>query len=122
MKVCPKCGGKKFVVTAHVTEDWLVDEEGNWLDTRSSCNDVTHNPDNNDIWVCDACGYEAAGSDFEMKEYDVTISYIANKTVRVTAFDADKAVDMATSELDIESPMSYLVNDAEGKTVLDGMF
>ena len=26
-KRCPKCGGKNFIVTAHVTQEWLVDEK-----------------------------------------------------------------------------------------------
>lgn len=122
MKICPKCGGKKFIVTAHVTEDWLVDEGGNWLDTCSSCNEVTHYPNNDDLWTCSECGYEAAGSEFEMNEYDVTISYIANTTIKVMAQNADRAVDMASYELESESPISYTVQDEEGRTVLDGMF
>ncbi len=25
---CPKCGGKRFNSTAHVTQDWELNEEG----------------------------------------------------------------------------------------------
>ena len=27
MKKCPNCGSEEFFVTAHVTQDWLVDKQ-----------------------------------------------------------------------------------------------
>lgn len=122
MKVCPKCGGKQFIVSAHVVEDWLVDENGNWIETICSGNEVSHRPDDGDLWVCSWCQYSANGRDFEAKSFNVTISYTVNETVTVAAHDADGAVSMASERIGCEDPVSYVVEDEDGNIVLDGMF
>lgn len=66
MKRCPECGGKRFVVTAHVTQDWVVDEFGNYIKTIEDCIEVTHRPDSDDLWECFECGYSAIGKEFEI--------------------------------------------------------
>ena len=66
MKRCPECGGKRFVVTAHVTQDWVVDENENYIKTLEDCVDVTHRPNNEDLWECYECGYSASGIEFEI--------------------------------------------------------
>ena len=68
MKKCPKCGHSKFYVTAHVTQDWLVDENENHLETQNECVEITHKPDDEDVWVCEECGYDASGKEFNIKE------------------------------------------------------
>ena len=68
MKKCPKCGNNKFYVTAHVTQDWLVDEDGDYIKTVEDCVEVTHFADSEDVWTCSKCSYEAAGSEFEKEE------------------------------------------------------
>ncbi len=45
---CPKCGGTTFLVTAHVTQTWKVDEEGDFISEVSSCDEITHKPDDDD--------------------------------------------------------------------------
>lgn len=65
MKICPKCGGQVFIVTQHVTQTVKVDGEGYFISEVSSCDEVTHAPDNDDIWQCEKCGFDAAGSEFE---------------------------------------------------------
>ncbi len=64
MKKCPKCGHDKFIVTAHVTQTWLVDKKENFLETIDECDQVTHAPNDEDVWTCDKCGYDAAGKEF----------------------------------------------------------
>jgi hypothetical protein len=49
---------KTFRTVASVLEDWVVDPEGNWLETLSSL-DVVHEPDPGNIWECLTCGAEA---------------------------------------------------------------
>ena len=66
MKRCPECGGKRFVVTAHVTQDWVVDENEMYIQTIDDCVDIVHRPDNDDLWECFECGYSASGSEFEV--------------------------------------------------------
>lgn len=66
-KICPRCGNDTFLVTAHVTQDWLVDADGNFIEEKKACVDVTHRPDNDDIWACAECGYARPGSEFEQK-------------------------------------------------------
>lgn len=68
MKRCPKCGGKKFIVTQHVAQTVLVDADGNFISEKSSCDEVTHAADDDDIWTCDCCGFSAAGSKFNAEE------------------------------------------------------
>lgn len=68
MKRCPECGGTQFTVSAHVVEEWLVDEEGSFLQVIQSGLEVAHDPDDEDIWECFECGYSAAGSKFNVKE------------------------------------------------------
>ena len=64
MYICPKCGNKKFIVTAHVTQDWIVDQNGTFIRSIQECAEVTHGPDDEDIWSCSSCGYDAPGKFF----------------------------------------------------------
>lgn len=66
MKKCPICGNTEFHVTAHVTQSWLVDGEGCFMEALSDCDAVTHEPDNQDLWTCSKCGHEAPGEKFEV--------------------------------------------------------
>lgn len=66
-KRCPKCGAKQFVVSAHVVQDWLVDENGKFIECRENCVEVAHKPDDEDIWECNECGHSAAGSEFNVE-------------------------------------------------------
>lgn len=68
--ICPKCGGRNFIVSAHVVQGWRVDAGGDYLETTEECIEVTHSPDDEDIWVCDDCGFDAAGSEFLVNEED----------------------------------------------------
>lgn len=64
MKQCPRCGAKEFFVSAHVVQDWVVDENGTFLEIIDDCIEVTHYPDDTDIWDCAECGYSDRGSAF----------------------------------------------------------
>lgn len=68
MKRCPKCGCEEFHVTAHVVQEWLVDCNGDYIDTFDDCVEVTHYPKDDDIWVCNECMYIAEGDEFNVKE------------------------------------------------------
>lgn len=68
MKRCPQCGHTEFLVTAHVTQDWRVDENGDYIDMALDCVDVTHWPNDEDIWECAKCGYSDSGKMFNVKE------------------------------------------------------
>ena len=123
MKICPKCGGKRFIVPVNVVQDWVVDENGNYIDvSEDSAPTILHYPDNNDTWECEKCGYTSSGDGLEMKEYDVTISYTTSRTFTVKARNADEAIDRAVINLGIcDSPISYAVFH-EGNCVEDGTF
>lgn len=64
---CPKCGATEFSATAHVTQDWTLDEYGAFVEAENECTEVTHYPDDSDIWVCKTCGFDGAGSEFLQK-------------------------------------------------------
>lgn len=55
---CPNECKSFFVTTAHVMEEWLVDERGDWVETRETL-ETTHGPDTGNIWTCDKCGAAA---------------------------------------------------------------
>ena len=68
MKKCPKCGAETFYVTAHVTQDWKMNKYGDYVETMDDCIEITHYPDDTDIWGCANCYYEDRGSAFNVKE------------------------------------------------------
>lgn len=68
MKRCPRCGCTEFFVTAHVAQDWRVDKNGNFVEELNTCIEVTHFPDDDDIWDCAECGYSNSGETFNVKE------------------------------------------------------
>jgi hypothetical protein len=49
---------KEFITTAHVMEDWVVDEHGSWLSTMESIQ-TDHGPDPDNTWYCRTCGADA---------------------------------------------------------------
>lgn len=58
--VCPKdAKHKRFTTTAHVMQEWEVDERGEYQSVTEECMQVTHSPDVDNIWVCKECGSEA---------------------------------------------------------------
>lgn len=71
MYICPKCKGDRFIVTGHVVQEWLVDDAGLCIDVRDDCVCVTHDPDDQDIWRCFKCDYEAAGKEFHVNEIQI---------------------------------------------------
>ena len=62
---CPLCGNTSFHVTAHVTQTWEVDEEGDFVEEVTSCDEITHKPDDDDIWNCanPDCSWSGARSE-----------------------------------------------------------
>lgn len=61
---CPKCGGTTFLATAHVTQDWKINESGSFIECVTECVEVTHEPNQEDILTCDNCGHSASGEEF----------------------------------------------------------
>ena len=37
---CPRCGGKTFCATAHVTQDWELDDSGTFVRCLNDCIEV----------------------------------------------------------------------------------
>lgn len=57
---CPKNEEhKEFIATAHVTQSWKVDSQGEFIEVLEDCMEVTHSPKKDDIWTCAICGTEA---------------------------------------------------------------
>lgn len=70
-KRCPKCGCTTFHVSAHVVQDWEVNANGAFQKVIDDCIEVTHFPDDQDIWDCACCGYSQAGSAFNITNQEV---------------------------------------------------
>lgn len=66
MKRCPQYGNEHFAVTRHVTQTVLVNRDGFYEGTATSCDEVTHEADDDDIWNCTSCGYSAPGREFNV--------------------------------------------------------
>lgn len=49
----------RFVTVAHVTEDWIVDSEGNLVEVSDTGGEVVAPPDPDNTWTCCGCGAEA---------------------------------------------------------------
>ena len=50
----------RFVTVAHVTEDWLVDEHGGFIQVADgSESEILHVPHPDNIWTCVICGAQA---------------------------------------------------------------
>lgn len=57
--VCPKDPyHKRFITVAHVSEDWEVDESGQFLRSKGVV-EVVHKPRHENSWTCAVCGEEA---------------------------------------------------------------
>jgi hypothetical protein len=57
--ICPNNENhKKFNTTAHVVQEWVVDESGNFLEELSTL-ETTHPPTIDNVWYCSECGAEA---------------------------------------------------------------
>lgn len=58
--ICPNNKDhKRFSVVCHVTEEWEVDENGNFIKLIEGCIDVIHGPSKDTVWCCMECGSEA---------------------------------------------------------------
>ena len=56
---CPKDPThKRFKTVAHEMHEWLVNEEGDFIEDIE-CLEVSHDPDIGNIWTCAECGAEA---------------------------------------------------------------
>lgn len=73
---CPLCGNTSFYVTAHVTQTWQVDKEGNFVKEITSYDEVAHRPDDDDIWNCanPDCSWSGAGSEAVVDSEDADAS------------------------------------------------
>lgn len=68
MKRCPECGYENFYVIARVTQMWMVDQDGDFIQTEDDCVAVTHYPNDKDTWICAHCTYENLGSAFNVQD------------------------------------------------------
>lgn len=52
------CTSKKFVTVAHVVEEWVVNEYGDFEEKLETL-ETTHGPDPQNSWTCQECGAAA---------------------------------------------------------------
>ena len=59
LATCPKDPEhKRFATVAHVSEDWIVDEHGQFIEVCTT-GEVVAAPRRGNIWTCIKCGAEA---------------------------------------------------------------
>lgn len=52
-----------FVTVAHIAQEWVVDENGNFQEVHNQCTDTVAQPDPGNTWECKECGAEAIVTD-----------------------------------------------------------
>ena len=61
---CPKSNRhKRFSVTAHIVQEWEVGPDGQFTKVITDCTDVTHQPAQDDLFLCRTCGTQALVED-----------------------------------------------------------
>jgi len=56
-RICPKSPDHKtFLTTAHVVQEWVVDEHGDFVEMSGGYDEVIHGTDHNNTWTCATCG------------------------------------------------------------------
>jgi len=53
---------KRFGTTAHEVHDWIVDENGDFIEDLG-CSEMDSGPDSGNTWTCMECGAEAIVED-----------------------------------------------------------
>jgi hypothetical protein len=53
---------KRFITVAHVSQDWEVDEEGNFMDNLGDL-EIVARPNPGNCWTCKDCHAEAIVTD-----------------------------------------------------------
>lgn len=54
--VCPNNSEhKRFITTAHVMQEWEVDNHGNFVKELVPCLEISSEPDSGNEWVCADC-------------------------------------------------------------------
>ena len=48
----------RFLTTAHVMQEWVVDESGYFVDVSVECLEFSHGPDSDNVWQCYDCEHE----------------------------------------------------------------
>jgi hypothetical protein len=62
--ICPKDPThKQFLTTATVTQDWLVDADGEFVKVVNDCSLVFARPDPLNQWWCAECGTDAINTE-----------------------------------------------------------
>jgi len=61
---CPNdASHSEFITVAHVTEDWVVDRAGNFLEKYGYDQETVAGPDSGNEWTCKVCGAVAKVED-----------------------------------------------------------
>ena len=88
--ICPNCGCMQFSTTAAVSQDWIVNPCGEFIDELNSCSQVIHDPDNANIWTCIKCGEEAVTLEANDEEiYIPAEKEIIATTIKLTDVNVD---------------------------------
>jgi len=113
---CPKDPThKKFITSAHVVEEWLVDSKGDFLENRSH-GETVHGPDTGNTWACDTCGAEAVFLTGFAERAEALAEFLSECDLREYAA-ADAAKVLFASWRDAEEsdvPPKELIEDVRG--------
>ena len=123
MRRCPKCGGKKFVVTAHVTQLWLVDSNENYIETVNECEEVTHEPDDDDMWVCanKKCNWSGPGRDCHVADSEEEDSAMTEEEYQELKKSAKVLCAFCEASHCDKCQITYLMDDARDEAIDAGL-
>ncbi|QST02384.1 hypothetical protein IMZ31_23325 (plasmid) [Pontibacillus sp. ALD_SL1] len=58
--ICPNHKNhKRFVTVVQITQEWIVDEIGDFIEVSHECLETKHGPRERNTWTCCECGTEA---------------------------------------------------------------
>ena len=100
---------KEFIVTAHVAQEWKVDESGMYLETICDSTVITHNPDIDDLWECAICGASA-----------ITTGEIRELFATVLEGQEDSYADVYDTEEEANAQIGQYIDDLKVVSVKKG--
>lgn len=101
--ICPVCGNDEFYTNAHVVQGWRVDCDGEFIEETESCVEVTHEPDDDDIWQCTKCGWGGPGKD-ALSDKTYRVSFNVAGSIVVSAPSSDTAEKMVIAGIHGKNP------------------
>lgn len=89
LHICPNGCSAHFSTSAHVMQEWKVDATGDFVECIDDAMEVTHGPDDGNLWQCLECG-EAADC-ITVRKYTIVVDVFPMGTLFVEVQNPNRA-------------------------------